>query len=588
MKREYPSLAFLTSGAMAVADGDGLLYILPIREPNTDDESMSVDGSPNVFSNASTGSKDAEPIGIFTLRTGGPPNTPFRIHHIYRASPITVVLLLSSRYYPPNGPVPGQQVEFDIWAVQISLLSLRPGVQQRELDVLWHRRGTSVPIYATFVQEAGAWLVVGGSSYLDPNVSHRKSHEPTEDEIAPIPRAGELLDVDDPMIIAEPKKPYPYSWYQTSDSVTVAFPLPSSTPKSKIKVIFTMQTLTLRIDSYPLGGMDSTPVSLPHYTTKALWDSIDISGCFWTWDREGDREPKGGNDYGLLTLHMEKRNVGTRWVQIFAAKGPAATTSLASFSNGEADSEDIDVPESVDPSEMLSILESMEKWTASLSRGNGGLGNGLPDHGLGQGVPSLMEGEMDEEADAAVGRKVCVTWVGSEDGADDEIKTMYEPEPISLLSTPLPGSSTSGEDADVSLVLKHDLDGTVFSLTSSSESSSGPNSQFTHTSTYPALSFVLASKQDTRFTFHIPSGPSRGVLAFEGGSVKERGANVYIYRPTASSREKWAKQSVLQVDNGSGGALLGAGCVHVVAESGRKEIVIVCLTEGELVLLRNI
>ncbi|KAF8160189.1 hypothetical protein BJ912DRAFT_865826, partial [Pholiota molesta] len=105
-----------------------------------------------------------------------------------------------------------------------------------------------------------------------------------------------------------------------------------------------------------------------------------------------------------------------------------------------------------------------------------------------------------------------------------------------------------------------------------------------HTSTYHALSFVLASKQDTRFTYHIPS---RGVLAFEGGSARDRGANVYLYRPPAKIQDKWSKQSVLQVDDGSGGALLGVGCVKF---RGGKEgnVVVVCLTEGDLVLIRGI
>jgi len=170
--------------------------------------------------------------------------------------------------------------------------------------------------------------------------------------------------------------------------------------------------------------------------------------------------------------------------------------------------------------------------------------------------------------------------VGMEGAEQDEERFVH------LLSTPLPGST--GTDEDVSLILKHDLDGTVFTLQPSTAIT--PISQWVHTSTYSALSFVLASKQDTRFTHHLPSSsdpnsPSGGaVLAFEGGSSRGRGGNLYIYRSVPTSKEKWAKQAILKVDDGLGGALLGVGCV----KGERGERMVVCLTEGELVLVHGI
>jgi len=191
-----------------------------------------------------------------------------------------------------------------------------------------------------------------------------------------------------------------------------------------------------------------------------------------------------------------------------------------------------------------------------------------------------------------VGRRVCLTWVrggmdinAASEGAADQAEE--EERFVQLLSTPLPGSL--GIDEDVSLILKHDLDGTVFNLQSSSKTNSTP--QWIHTSTYSALSFVLASKQDTRFTHHLlpssdPNSPSGGaVLAFEGGSSRGRGGNLYIYRSVPTSKkEKWAKQAVLKVDDGLGGALLGVGCIR--GEGGEK--MVVCLTEGELIVIRGI
>ena len=548
IQKEYPSSTFLGSGAVAVADGGGLLYVLPIKD----------DAGP------------VEPVGIFTLRTGFVVDAPFRIHYCHRLSPIVAVLLLSSRHYSEKSgktkKAGHNQIEFDIWAVQINLLSLSVNPAQQNLQVIWHRRGKDVPIYTTFVEAVDAYLLIGGSSYPDPNTSFARHYEPVLEEIASIPRQGEDPDMSSPPDATErPQKPYPYSWTQTSDTLIVAFPLPSSTPKTSIKVIFTMQTLTLTVDTHHLicGG---TTIPIPHYLTKALWDNVNPSACFWTWDREAEHA------YGLLSLHMEKKNEDTRWMQVFAS---------SAISTGER-VDDAEVPESVDPSEMIKIRESLEKWTASISSGEDASGLGL-----GRGMPSLMGGEIDEEADAEVGRTAWLTWVGEggqtpdwwlrnlKANTRDEKQEHWEAPPITLLSTPCPGTvSTPG---DVELLLKHDLDGTTFSFKATNPSTP----VWEHSSTYSALAFVLASKRDTRFTHHLSS---RGVLAFEGGSLRDRGANLYIYRPS-SKKEKWAKQSVIQVDDGSGGAVLGVGCVNI--DNG-KEAIIICLTERELVLIRGI
>lgn len=538
--KEYPSCTFLGSDVVAVADGNGLLYVLPIKG----------DVGP------------VEPVGIFTLHTGGVVNAPFRIHYCHRPSPLIAVLLLSSRHYSDKSDsevlkTGHNQIEFDIWAVQIKLLSLDINPVQQEFQVLWHRRGQDVPIYTTFIEAVSAHLLIGGSSYPDPTTVSAKHYEPSLDEMAPIPRAGESSTQD----AETPRKPFPYSWTQSSDTLIVAFPLPSSTPKTNIKVIFTMQTLTLTVDMQPIGG--EIPVPIPRYVTKALWDSVNPSACFWTWDREAE------HSYGLVTLHMEKKNEGTRWMQVFAA---------SAISPGDSqEGEDIEVPESVDPSEMVKIREGLEKWTASISGGEDASGLGL-----GKGVPSLMDGEMDDEVDAQVGRTAWLTWVGEGGQTPDWLlrsrkananQEFWEAPPITLLSTPFPGTSSE----DIELLLKHGLDGTVFSFKTTDPSTP----VWEHTSTYSALAFVLASKRDTRFTHHLSS---RGALAFEGGSLRDRGANLYIYRPSRKG-EKWTKQSVIQVDDGSGGAVLGLGCVNV--DNG-KEIVLVCLTEQELVLIRGV
>jgi len=536
-----------------VADGNGLLYVIPIRD------------------------NDVEPIGVFTLPTGVA-QVPFRLHYLHRAGPTTAVLLLSSRYYSDELQNKHGSVAFDIWAVKFDLFSLRSNgvINPCPLEALWHRRGEEVPVYSTFVNKLNAYLIIGGSSYRDPEtVKLTSPYEPTPDEMAPIPRANESLGT---LPSDQDKKLYPYSWTQSSDSVTVAFPLPSTTPKTKIKVFFTMQTLTVHVDNNDALTLP-VPIPIPHYSAKALWSDINPSSSFWTWDREGEQK------WGLLTLHMEKKHEGTRWMHVFNPSPPRPATITSPELDLGSDM-DMEVPESLDPSELWHIRESLEKYTTALRDGEDASGLGL-----GKGLSSLTEGEMDEDVDANVGRRVCLTWVGGameiagREGAAEQDEERF----VHLLSTPLPGSI--GTDEDLSLILKHDLDGTVFTLPSSSTATTTPTPQWIHTSTYSALSFVLASKQDTRFTHHLlpsssnPNSPSDGaVLAFEGGSSRGRGGNLYIYRPVPTSKEKWAKQAVLKVDDGLGGALLGVGCVK--GEGGKR--MVVCLTEGELVLIQGI
>ena len=562
-QKEYHSALFLSPTCVLVADGQGTLYILPIREESTGEGGQDREGS--------------QPIGMFVLQTGLPFDIPFILHHLHRASPTRVLVLLSSRHFPPNLEKPkANATQFDIYCAKIDLLSLRnssTSEQARSLDIAWTRRGSDLPTFATFAKDFNSWLILSGSTYTDPNSikPHKeKPYQPAPDEIAPIPRADENLDGP------SPPKPHPYSWTQTEDAVTIAFPLPSNATKHDIKVLFTTQTLTIHISGVEQAS-PNTP--LPHYSAKLLWDMVNSSSCFWTWDREGEK------GWGLLTCHMEKRHEGTRWPQVFA-------TAIVKDKDGKDVSvvED-DVPETVDPSELYKIRESLEKYTTSLQTGEDASGLGL-----GTGVPSLADGEMDQEVDAAIGRGTYLTWVGTE-GEDafvpseeqskdgDVTMSVYDEESdeVKLLSTPIPGSLTSSDH--LSIVLKRDLDGLLYTLGRQDDTDAPA---WTHTTTFSALAFVLASKQDTRFTFHLPenlpSSPKSMVLAFESGTVSlGRAGNVYIYGPPDKPKDPYAKQAVLKI--GESGALLGVGCVFVGEERQR---VLVCLAEDGLVLVRGL
>ncbi|KAJ7863139.1 hypothetical protein B0H14DRAFT_3084614 [Mycena olivaceomarginata] len=460
---EYPSAAFLSSSEIFVSDGSGLLYILRDSGP----------------------SASFELLGIYEL----PQSTPFRIHSITRIHPDKAIVILSSRTYAASAPKRQNAVDFDVWAVKFNLF-LAPSTDGavQPFNIAWQRRGQAVPIHVAYDESRRVFMLLGDSAYGQVEAPVVSPYNPSADEMAPIPRANENLDASATL---EPPKPPPYSWTQTSDSVTVVFPLLSTTSKTDIKVTFSPQTLTLHVQ-------------------KRLWGGISTSSSMWTWDREGETH------VGLLTLHLDKQHEGTRWPHVFAASGTSP--------------EDPEVPETMDPSELWKIRESLEKYTAAL--GSGEDASGL---GLGTGLPSLATGEMDDEVDDSIGRAAQLTWIGE--------------------------------------------DGSVPSWASkSSESASSPDepAKWTHSSTFSVLSFVLASKTDTRFTYHIPS---KAVFAFDNGT-RDRSGNVYIYRAAPPS-EKWAKQAVLGV--GHGGSLLGVGAVQK-----DNETILLCLTERELVLISNI
>ncbi|KAJ7505342.1 hypothetical protein B0H11DRAFT_1795981, partial [Mycena galericulata] len=505
---EYPSAAFLSSSEIFVSDGSGLLYIL--RE-----------ASPAFF----------QLIGLYEL----PQSAPFRIHSAILHSGTASVILSSRR--EPADTVPNRQtrpvIDFNVSAVQFKLpLSGPPSGTVLPLEIAWQRRGNAAPIHVVYDESRRAFMLLGDSVYSQVEAPVVESYTPSAQEMAPIPRPNENLDA------LTLEKPPPYSWTQTSDSVTVVFPLPSTTPKTSIKVNFSQQSLTLHVQ-----GNIAPDVPLPHHSAKRLWDGISTSSSMWTWDREGELH------VGLLTLHLDKQHEGTRWPHVFASSGTSA--------------EDTEVAETLDPSELWNIRKSLEKYTAALR-------NREDIDGLGPGsdLPSLSKGEMDDEVDNSIGRSAQMTWVG-EDGKTPSWASQNTDVPNRLLSIELPGSGPG-----TSLIVKNGLDGAVFSLKPASSTEEPPS--WDHTSTFSALPFVLASKTDTRFTYHIPA---KAVFAFENG-MRGRAGNVYIYR-AAPTTEIWAKQAVLRV--GQEGSLLGVGAITT-----GKGTVLLCLTENELVVISNI
>ncbi|OBZ69000.1 NudC domain-containing protein 1 [Grifola frondosa] len=299
-QREYPSAAFVDDTSLFISDGCGNLYALRLTD---------------------TGA--AELLSVFELSI--PPayasarsSVPFRIHDAVQVATGAAVVILSSKHYPEISPDPSQS------------RSKSPPYTQL-LDIIWHRRGDDVPVYTVYDASRGAFMLVGSSSFQPIEVAAPVSYEPSSDEIAPIPRQGESIDTDTQL-----KKPPPYSWTQTSDSVTVAIP------------------------SHPLRRQGATdagdiPIVAPRYTLKKLWDGIKASTSLWTFDRAAE------HTYGMLSLHLEKQHEGTRWAHVFSSAGTG---------------EDEEVPETLDPTELYAIRDVLENTPPLCAAGRMQAGSG--------------------------------------------------------------------------------------------------------------------------------------------------------------------------------------------------------------------
>jgi CS domain len=554
-QREYSSSVFVDEQTLICADGHGTLHVLAMSSVDSSTKHLGIYELPSSFKLSAS-----SPI-------------PFRLHSAWPADgqALAVLSFKCLGGEPPLGPSsPSRKtpsIEFDVVAVRVPLHSAVDTNAVHPLDVLWRRRGTNVPLYIAYEKRRDVFILAGGSPYrqigrpsMVPNAG------PSPDELAPIPRASS--DAASNLAASSPptKPPPPYAWTQDPEEITMALPLPSSTSKTDINVLFSPQTLTVHVQN----------CTSPRYTAARLWGGIAPGSSFWTWDAHG------AHTYGLLTLHLEKQHAGMRWPHVF---------DLTTSSSGEPE-----VAETLDPSELYAIRESLEKYTTELREGGGGGAAGLATRS------SLTDGEVDDEVDATVGTETCITWIRGTTTTEDDDGEGDEPEwaredwdvPFTLLSTPLPGigGGAGGDGPEISMVVKHTIDGLLFVLSSNEkEDQTSGLPLWTHTSTFSALAFVLASKRDTRFTYHVPF---KAVLAFEGGGGAgaggnaEYGGNLYIYREAKPKKSNVAKQAILKLTGSTSGSLLGVGAATTRNDSSGEQTIVLCLCEKELLVLQNV
>ena len=556
---EYPTASPIDASRWAISDGTGRLYVVRMNENR---RSAVIEENYELLE---------QEIGSDLM--------PFRMHSVDVLPSGEVIALLSVVGKIAGSPTTGGTASerlnnrsttiFDFLSVQL-LPASSDSSTVTPLDVTWRLRSHDLPSFVTFSPITKRYIIGSASplfaSLTESSTSAIKLGKQAASESVTVGGAPITPPQEEQI-----EKPPPFSWTQDKESVTVVFAIPSDTPTSSIRATFSRQFLSILVGSAASSlSPSNSKTELPRVSHKKMWDAIDPHTSVWTFDRDAE-----GRDstYGLLSLHLEKANPGTRWSDVFATS-PPIEDGIPSL--GVADRELENIHETLDPSELASISESMEKWS------QGAVGRGEEGEGGNEQPTSLMGMEIDVEVDGESGRNFVVTWI--EDVLSDS-PTLIRPHPTipyALLSTPLPISDSSTRSPDESIVVKHDVDGVIFSPPSSPESY-----LWTHTSTFPALAFVLATKRDAYFVHHLSN---RAVFAFDSpsnftvaaaGSVGRSGAgNLFVYFNMEGERDEKGRQLVLRVGGPSSGALMGAA--GIATKEGRTAVLALC--EKELVV----
>lgn len=254
------------------------------------------------------------------------------------------------------------------------------------------------------------------------------------------------------------REPRPaYSWTQTAQDLTIYYPLQLVVDKTLISIQFHRNHIDLQLPEAGMQrlhehlmarlqwkqqerrrlGADLHSIQLPHrhenhgsndgyggaaadheddqlalkrrrlqpqtFFTYSLYGPLKIDSCYWTVEycnRDGD-------NWSILALHLEKADHGTRWPCV--------------FHHPSVDEDILNVPETLDPNELVEILERMEKYTAPASQQS----NNHPS--IGGGRPQQRRQQtMQEIADLANRKRAeeeALLWETTDAGVDNNSTT---------------------------------------------------------------------------------------------------------------------------------------------------------------------
>ncbi|WFD42275.1 hypothetical protein MPSI1_000916 [Malassezia psittaci] len=332
----------------------------------------------------------------------------------------------------------------------------------------------------------------------------------------------------------------PYTWTQTDETIILALAFPASIEKHDIQVKFrsnqvsiekafkTASVVDLHTDADVIENNEEL-VKTGKYEDRDLWGQIVPERCTFSWESLQTKTGNEVHNLSVLKVILSKMHKRTRWPEVF--KGA-------------------DVPEAIDPSELMMMLEGLEKYTETL------------------GHSSLLQNELEEE-DTEVGTPFLLTEVGP--------KGTYRSAKQSDAGVVLACAAPSNPK-DFSILLKRDVDGVVMKPPSNESLS-----EWYPEASVPAIAYVLASKREAHpIYFHRNEDSSNiNVLAFEPrrATLHDLSYNLYVYHVAPRSRFGQSRVIRLGAETGDQGVLLG------VVISGQNDIV--CLFESKLQIVQG-
>jgi hypothetical protein len=536
---EYPSAAQLDDTHWAISTGSGSIYVL---ETSAIDERFS-----------------ANLVARYDL------DTPFLLRSAHLSSDIEAKLLLT-RPTAVGEDVKTRERTFEVVEVSIDPRAKNAGDEQPgKLDIKWTLAGGDLPYWCEWSQ--GGWMVLSGEEFKEtPKIEDPLMSAGPSGSTASSSRSG--LGAVQPSTedskssvtpaTAEEERVWPYSWTQSSDSISMTIPFPSGTKRPDLTISLSNSELSLSLkDSAP-----ATASPLTEYLrrpTRSFWSDIDAESSTFTFDPETS----------VLELEITKAEDHSRWPSVFSPL------------DDEEEEDEEEVPETLDASTLAAVRASFNNIKTR-----------QPEEPIGNhpAMPALLTEEMDidldddedyDQAEGPFGDK------GGKVGRDCFIGKITDGLPkwtrttSTVVSLPIASSSKANEGSR-GLVIKSAIDGLYFQPSDSGDIS---KTAWKHISTTPALAFVLSSKRDIQLVRHLTSsspGSGTTVLAFDAGSYGAQAqGNVYVYYPPESKTH--AKQGVVGVSGRERGALLGVDCIGV----GGKDVVVV-LCEKELVVLHDV
>lgn len=474
-----------------------------------------------------TSSPYGEPFtGKFTARYDL--DTPFLLSTAHLVSTSECRLILTRPSIPSEDGK--QEKTFDAIEVVIdptleNSVDSGPG----KLEASWSLQSGDLPYWCGW--HVDGWMILSAEEWA----SSAAEAEANDEETPAISTTDEV-------------KVWPFTWTQTSDSISMTIPFPSGTKRSDIHIeldpgVFSLSMKTNDIELQP-------PLSdFIDRHCRTWFSEIDAESSTFTYNAEK----------ALLEFELIKAEDHSRWPSVF--------TPLVE--DEEADIDEEEVPETFDADTLAAVRASFDSVKTR-----------QPDEPAAThaAMPSLLNEdlEIDEEDDempegpfgdkgGKVGREVYINYI--KDGIPSRSRTT-----VNVVSLPMAGAD--GDD----FIVKSAIDGLCYVPPTSDPT----KSNWEHLSTTPAFAFVLSSKRDIRLVRHLTFEDGTTVLAFDAGSTGEQAqGNAYVYYPPDD--KMYAKQGVVGVSGREKGGLLGVGRLR----AGGKDVVVV-LCEKELVVLHGV